>query len=143
MLLYLYKEKSANYLFVNHYFGQKLSGLYNFKNIKENKINSAYYSDLPSTEDEYFINLNKKVRADTRRQCNRLMSKGTLEFDVFDKISDNDFSEFINQKRQRYHDTGVFDYLISLWSRKGQDALLLVDKITKRFGAKNPSNFTI
>jgi len=78
----------------------------------DQKLN-AYNVNLPANWDTYFNGLKKNLRSDSRRQQRRLKEIGTLEFVCANNFKDKNeiIKTMITQKRRRYQETGVSDFL--------------------------------
>jgi CelD/BcsL family acetyltransferase involved in cellulose biosynthesis len=77
-------------------------------------IENAYRATLSGTWEEYYsARIKKKIRADSRRQRNRLEEQGVVQFKVAASASDANMiiKNMMIQKSQRYQDTGVTDML--------------------------------
>jgi CelD/BcsL family acetyltransferase involved in cellulose biosynthesis len=77
-------------------------------------IDNAYRATLSGTWEEYYsARIKKKIRADSRRQRNRLEQQGVVQFKVAASASDADMiiKNMMIQKSQRYRETGVTDML--------------------------------
>ena len=74
---------------------------------------NSYSSNLPASFADFQEKLKPKLRADTRRQRRRLSEIGTLKFQVIDESDKHALAldVMIEQKRQRYRNTGVPDIL--------------------------------
>lgn len=75
---------------------------------------NAYQASLNGTWLEYYNSrIKKKIRADSRRQRNRLEELGEVKFIVANSTMDEGdiIKNMIIQKRQRYRDTGINDML--------------------------------
>jgi len=76
---------------------------------------NSYQAKLPGTWDEYFGNIKKRIRSDSRRQQRRLEKLGEVAF--IHPQSEDDKREIIQsmikQKSRRYQDTSVWDMLAS------------------------------
>ena len=97
---------------------------------KKEKSYGAHLVQGESWNAYYIENVNKSIRADSKRQRKRLSELGTLEFILANDANDIESitEKMILQKRRRYHETGVRD----IFTRKNvkdfyiQTALALV-----------------
>jgi CelD/BcsL family acetyltransferase involved in cellulose biosynthesis len=78
-----------------------------------NKNLKAYKSSLPNKWDDYFGNIKKKLRSDSRRQYRRLAKNGDVKFIYAGSLGlkSDIIKSMIIQKRRRYQEKGVLDLL--------------------------------
>jgi CelD/BcsL family acetyltransferase involved in cellulose biosynthesis len=82
----------------------------------EDKINQylkAYKVALPDDWETYYNGLKKGLRSDSRRQMRRIKELGTLDIVIQNdlKVKNEIIKTMITQKRRRYQETGVSDFL--------------------------------